>query len=126
MATYPGPEISGAAAVVPRPVETLASVYDYRDEEAVLAYLHTYTDLVDMLMGLPERVRHDLPVIGRPVLEVFHDPESDGPDGPLFALFPTQLPPADALERLMRMRADWWLDLYRRLGGRLNLDVEFR
>ncbi len=39
MATYPGPEISGAAAVVPRPVETLASVYDYRDEEAVLAYL---------------------------------------------------------------------------------------
>lgn len=49
------------------------------------------------------------------LVEVLLDPPAGG--GPLA--------PDAALLTLARMRADWWLDVYRRFGGRLSLDIEF-
>src|SRR5215216_6293552 len=101
----------------PPTIDALASVYDFRDPQAVRAFLEANTDLLILLREIPARVAAYLPTDERLVLERIEDPEDEDAQSELFALIPTRLDPEVVLQRLDRLSRDWWLDVYRQTGG---------
>lgn len=114
-----------ADASVPDKIDTLATVFDFRDEAAVRTFLAANADLLPLIDQLPSKIAAYLPTDARLVLEIVEDPEDDDARPGLFALIPTRLGSREARRRLDNLSRDWWLGAYRRAGGRLNLDVEY-
>ena len=113
------------AEPVPAAVTELERSYEFREPDAVRSFLARHTDLIEVLVEASVTIPAFLPSRERLVLEILRDPE-DGGEGELFAIVPTQLEPEEVLPRLARMREEWWIPLARRVGGRLNVDVEYR
>ena len=107
-------------------IDALAAVYEFRDEPAARAFLASNADLFPVLSEIPERIQDYLPTDQRPALEVFEDPENEAAPPQLWVFVPTRLRYPQARQRLNQFSRDWWLDRFRRAGGRLNIDVEHR
>ena len=106
-------------------INALATVFDFRDASTVRAYLLANADLLPLIDQISEKVAVYLPADERLILEIVEDPEDDDARPGLFALVPTRLGSKEARRRLDELSRDWWLGAYRRVGGRLNLDVEY-
>ena len=110
---------------IPRSIAALDQFYDLPQWKQVHAYLHRNPDLVSPLVEIGQMITGFLPSPWRPYLEPMSDPEDEHSKGTLFVVVPTKLKPEEVGPILDRMHQTWWLDAFRKAGGRLNIDIEF-
>jgi hypothetical protein len=103
----------------------LAERFDFREEADVAEFVESNPDLVELLLSIPPRAAAYFPEDHRLMLDVLHDYEDEDAEPVLFALIPTHLRSKAVRERMDAMTSDWWLDEFRRGGGRINIDVMF-
>jgi len=102
----------------------LERFYSIRSAAAVRRFLHSYPELLEVLLEAHIHLRRcfgsDLQVI----LEVVSDPEVEGLEE-LFAYIHTRLPVAEAMAQLDKLDEEWFLDQLDRVDGHLNFNLEF-
>jgi len=86
--------------------------------------LHTYPQLVEVLLEARLYLQKYFGPAPQVTLEVVSDPEVEGVEE-LFAYILTSLPVDEALARLDRLDEEWFLDQLDRVGGRFNFNLEF-
>jgi len=102
----------------------LEEMYSLRNAVAVRRFLHTYPQLVEVLLEARLYLQKYFGPAPQVTLEVVSDPEVEGVEE-LFAYILTSLPVDEALARLDRLDEEWFLDQLDRVGGRFNFNLEF-
>jgi len=102
----------------------LEEMYSLRNAAAVRRFLHTYPQLVEVLLEARLYLQKYFGPAPQVTLEVVSDPEVEGVEE-LFAYILTSLPVDEALARLDRLDEEWFLDQLDRVGGRFNFNLEF-
>ena len=102
----------------------LEEMYSLRNAAAVRCFLHTYPQLVEVLLEARLYLQKYFGPAPQVTLEVVSDPEVEGVEE-LFAYILTSLPVDEALARLDRLDEEWFLDQLDRVGGRFNFNLEF-
>lgn len=102
----------------------LERIYSLRSAAAVRRFLHSYPELLEVLLEAHIHLRRCFGSDLRVTLEVVSDPEVEGLEE-LFAYIHTRLPVAEALARLDRLDDEWFLDQLDRVGGRFNFNLDF-
>ena len=101
----------------------IEQLYIFRRPDEVTAFLATHPFLAPLLLEAHGKI---VEYFGPSeiILEVITDPEAID-DHELFALIRVNLSADEALVRLDRLDAGWWLDVSRRGKGKFNIHVEF-
>ena len=102
----------------------IEEIYSLRDPTSVRRFLHTYPQLVEVLLDAHVYLQKYFGPDPQVILEVVSDPEVEGMDE-LFAYILTSLPVDEALARLDRLDEEWFLDQLDRVAGRFNFNLEF-
>src|SRR5438067_2219204 len=93
------------------------------DEQSVQTFLDQRPNLAAVALTAANMIPKYFASSGRPVLEVVSDPEFASYQA-LSLRIPTDLSPSDALDRLDRFDAEWWLSASRDAGELMIIDVE--
>lgn len=107
-----------------RRLHPLEEIYSLRDAAAVRRFLHTYPQLVEVLLEASVYLQKHFGPDPQVTLEVVSDPEVEGVEQ-LFAYILTSFPVDDALTRLDKLDEEWFLDQLDRVDGRFNFNLEF-
>lgn len=118
-ATLPATTVTGSD------FELLARSYEFRDPDAIVAFLHAHPEvippLVEAVEVVPRYFGTDTPL----ALEVERDREAvDHIE--LFALIQTDLDVDPALASLHRFNYEWWLDVLPTANLLLAFGLEYR
>ena len=103
--------------------DSLAGLFVLADPAKVARFLAQHPELVGLLLEARPELRRcfgEAPVR----LQVVSDPEAPGPIE-LFGYIATDLEASEALERLRRFDAEWFIEHRAEAGELLNFDVEF-
>lgn len=113
-----------AATTTEVDIERLARIYEFRDPQTVIDFLHAHPEVVDPLLDavdvVPRYFGADTPL----VLEVERDREVDDRSD-LFALIRTDKDVDAALDSLYRFQDEWWLDVLPRVAPKLTFGLEY-
>jgi hypothetical protein len=117
--------MSAPTTTAPEAIQQIERLYEFREPEAVRAFLAKNPDLIDLLVEAAVKIPEFLPPDGRIVLEVVWDPEDeDEEDDELFALVPTRMPWEEVLPRYRRLVREWLVPTARFAIGRFNVGPE--
>jgi len=111
-------------AIESRRSRRLEEIYSFRDAAAVRRFLHTYPQIIDVLLEAHVYLQKYFGPDPQVVLEVVSDPEVEDMDE-LFAYILTSLPVDEALARLDKLDEEWFLDQLDRTNGLCNFNLEF-
>ena len=112
-------------------LDALDEIFAFRESidsprrEDVRAYLALYPELVPVVIEASERIPEFLPSAHRPVLELVPYQEDKEEEGTLFVVVRTDLEPQEVRSRLARLSQEWLRDASRRVGGRINVDIDY-
>lgn len=102
----------------------IEEIYSLRNAETVRGFLHTYPQLIEVLLEAHVYLQRYFGPDPQVTLEVVSDPEVEAIEE-LFAYILASLPVDEALTRLDKLDEEWFLDQLDRTGGRLNFNLEF-
>ena len=103
--------------------QRLNQMFLFQDRESVLHLLRAEPLLLPVLLEAAEQIEEHFGPVGV-VLRVSTEPEGDA-EPRLIAGILTNLDPVQALERLDRFDASWWLDAEQRAGDKLCITLEY-
>ena len=103
--------------------QRLNQLFLFQDRESVLHLLRAEPLLLPVLLEAAEQIEEHFGPVGV-VLRVSTEPEGDAEPRLIAGIF-TNLDPVQALERLDRFDASWWLDAAQRAGDKLCITLEY-
>lgn len=105
-------------------IRALEQLYTFRGHIEVSRFLERCPVLIPLLLEAYGKIANYLGPYPQVFLKVVTDPEATD-DRELVAFIRTNLPPAEALNRLEQLDEGWWLEASHRARGNLCIHVEF-
>lgn len=111
---------SGTASLLR--LQSISSVYSFRNSREVRAFLEETPSLVELLLEAPPYIAKYFPD-SEVFLEVETEPENID-DRQLVAAIATSYSPNEAYKKLKQLDEEWWLDVLERAHMKLCITVE--
>lgn len=116
------PTVTGKATELSGVLSAVERRFELRSAVAVREFLLSRSELLDLLLQVPEHIVRLFGPDARLVLDLRPDREGFEPPE-LFACVVTGLPPEEAWSRMWELDREWWIDA---AGDEpVNLHVEF-
>lgn len=113
-----------APTAIQHDLDRLATHYEFRNPDAVIAFVHAHPEVISPLLDAVKVVPRYFGAGTPLVLEVERDREVDDRSD-LFALIRTDEGVDAALASLYRFQHEWWLDALPRVASKLTFGLEY-
>jgi len=92
----------------------------------IIDYLNEHSFLIPILYEANKKIKEHFPSAGKDnlLIEIFVDPETG--DKRLFLNIMVDMGPEEALNRLNKLRYDWWLPVINKTQWKMRIDVDFK
>lgn len=105
-------------------IQRLDELYILRERTEVIQFIEEHPSLAPLLLEAYGKIADLFGPYPHIFLEIITDPEA-AESRQLVAFISTILPPNSALDRLMQLDEDWWLEVLEGADGNLCITLEF-